>query len=132
MKALIVLTALAALVLGAFAFRHINSNSVKIDEEVTIVTLGNRVLVMQRGEIPRVTRVRQPPNRGTPSPSKPLDIKPGAPLAWTLPYTCSDVKYYNSHFTKAQLEAMRVAAGMRLPTAAERVQIQACLAGKIK
>jgi hypothetical protein len=125
-KATIILTALAAVALGALADQYINANTVKIDEDVTLVTLGNEVMVLKRGEIPRVTRVRQPANRG-----KPSTPKPNAPLAWTLPYSCSDVRYYNSHFTRTQLEAMRVAAGMRLPTPAERVQIQACLAGRI-
>lgn len=125
-KPALVLTTLAAVVLGTFAVRHINSNAVKIDEDVTLVTLGDKIMVVKRGEVPRVTRVRQPANRGAPS-----TPKPGAPLTWTLPYSCADVKYYNSHFTPKQLEAMRVAAGMRLPTSAERVQIQACLAGKL-
>lgn len=130
-KAAIIITSLAALVAGAFAARHINKNSVKIDEEVTIVTLGNQVLVMQRGEIPRVTRVRQPQNHGGPTDITPAPTKPGAALKWTLPYSCADVRYYNSHFTRTQLEAMRAAAGMRLPTATERAQIQACIAGRI-
>lgn len=125
-KAVLVLATLAAVTLGTLAVRHINRNAVAIDEDVTLVTLGEKIMVLQRGEVPRVTRVRQPANRGTPS-----TPKPGAPPAWTLPYSCADVKYYNSHFSRKQLEAMRIAAGMRLPTSAERVQIQACLAGRI-
>lgn len=123
--------------------RYLARHTVKIDDKVSLVTLDEYVVVMQAGEKPRVTRVKPdvtlPKNvQVTPTdirPKQPLAAKPVPPPAtikWTLPYSCADVRYYSSHFSQTQLDAMRKAAGMALPTAEQRAQIQACLAGKIK
>lgn len=121
--------------------RYIERHTTKIDDKVSLVTLDEYVIVMQAGEKPRLTRVKPevtPPRNMRVDP--PTDIKPKpaarpvppAAIRWTLPYSCSDVKYYSSHFSQAQLDAMRKAAGMVMPTADQRAQIQACLAGRIK
>lgn len=95
----------------------------KIDEDVTLVMVGEKVIVMQRGKsVKTETRTKNPE---TPQPSKP------APMKWTLKYSCADVKYYQQHFTPKQLEAMRKAAGIAPPTAVQMQQIRACVAGKV-
>ncbi len=71
---------------------------------------------------PRVATKPVPKNRSSTPPA----------LHWTLPYSCANVKWYSTHFTAAQLDGMRRAAGVSLPTADERAQIQACLAGRIR
>lgn len=131
------IAAVLALVLIVAGDYFLRDRTTKIDEQVSLVTLDEYVIVMQRGETPRVTRVKPaavPPKnmRVPPDPKQPDAPRAPAIPKWTLPYSCSDVRYYNSHFTKGQLEAMRVAAGMAMPSADQRAQIQACLAGKVK
>lgn len=120
----------ATLVVGGD--RYFERHTVKIDETVSIVTLDDYAIVMQRGQTPQVTRVRPPV---APVRNVRLETTSGgasATLRWTLPFSCANAKYYNAHFTRAQLEAMRKAAGMALPTSEQRAQIQACLAGRIQ
>lgn len=98
----------------------------KIDDEVSITRLPDDVIVVVGpNDALHVSRLREP---------KPLSpATKGAPTAlrWTLPYSCADVRYYERTFTKVQLEAMRKAFGVRMPTPAERQQISACLQGKV-
>lgn len=95
----------------------------KIDEDVTLVMMGEKVIVMQRGKsVKTETRTKNPE---TQQPSKP------APMKWTLKYSCADVKYYQQHFTPKQLDLMRKAAGIAPPTAVQMQQIRACVAGKV-
>lgn len=113
------------------AERHVARNTTKIDEQVTIVTLDEYVVVMQRGSPTQVTRIRPPV-----VPAKNVKVEKSAPNApstmkWTLPFSCNDARYYNAHFTRTQLEAMRAAAGMKLPSGEQQKQIQACIAGRL-
>lgn len=121
----------AAVAVGAVAWKH-TAKVTKIDDEVTVVTIADLVIVMRDGTPVKAQRL---PPSGREGAKPPLDIKPkppNAPRPWTLPFTCSDAKYYSSHFTQAQLDGMRKAAGMRMPTAAERQQISDCIAGRIR
>lgn len=116
--------------------RYLARHTTKIDEEVTLVRVADdTVLVIGPRQQMRLTKVRPdvtPPRDIKPDPTKLAPKQPAAPVKWTLPYSCSDVRYYNSHFTPTQLDAMRKAAGMAMPTADQRTQIQACIAGRIK
>lgn len=135
--------AAVVLVLVVGSGRYLARHTTKIDDTVSLVTLVEHVIVMERGAVPRVVRVRPavvPPKvvnvaqPKAPDPKQPAakQATPPATVKWTLPYSCSDVRYYNSHFTPAQLDAMRKAAGMAMPSADQRAQIQACLAGRVK
>ncbi len=103
---------------------------VKIDEGITLVTVDQVpdvvVVIDERpGSDPvRVTRVRPSP----PPKAAPPREQPAAPKAhaWTLPYSCADVKYYDTHFTKTQLEAMRKAANLAVPTREQMTEINEC------
>lgn len=104
------------------------------------VALGSEHVVVQRGGSPRLTHMKPaviaPPTRKVPLVA-PRDVPvptpaPAAPAKWTLPFSCGDVLYYSKRFSQAQLEVMRRAAGMAMPSADQRAQIQACLVGKIK
>lgn len=128
------LAAVALATAAVVVIRH--SKVVKVADDISIVRLPDDVIVVvgPQQQI-RISKPKEPkePRTRKPSPGQPLDIRsPAQRGVWTLPYTCSDVRYYASHFTPAQLEAMRVAMGMRAPTAAERKQIQDCIAGRIK
>lgn len=132
---------------------YLAKHTTKIDDQVSLVTLDEFMLVVGPRQEMRIVRVKPdvtPPKNVRVAP--PTDTKPKQPttkqppaapkqqpaapkpatVAWTLPYSCADVRWYGSKFSKTQLEAMRVAAGMALPTAEQRVQIQMCLTGKIK
>lgn len=159
MKTKLYLGALAVLAFGVAGYVFmLEPNVTKIDDEVSLVTLQEHILVIGPHGNMRLTRVKperveperiEPPARKTvrervrerrerddpKQTTKPPAAKPATPAApkqWTLPYSCSDVKYYGSHFSKDQLEAMRKAANMPMPTASQRAQIQACLAGELK
>lgn len=129
------LAAVALATAAVVVVRH--SKVVKVDDEITIVHLPDDVIVVvgpqQQVRVSKPKEPKKPKPVTRPAPGKPLDIRsPAQRGVWTLPYTCSDVRYYASHFTPAQLEVMRKAMGMRMPTAAERQQIQDCIAGRTK
>lgn len=89
--------------------------------------------------MPRAATKTVPKDRSSKSPVSSKTTTPKAtvptasvPLRWTLPVSCANVKWYSAHFTAAHLETMRQSAGIAAPTADQRAQVQACLAGKIK
>lgn len=105
-----------------------NAKVTLIDEEVTLVTLDvlpEAVLVLKRGPDPVVRLqhyTRQKPVATPAVPGKHA-IEPGT----TLPASCGTIKYYNSHFSREQLEDMRVAARLPKPSASQVLAIEACL-----
>lgn len=117
---------LVAVGLGTILATHTNVTTPI--EDVTLVTvdaLPDHVIVVEhRPPAVHVTRVRAAPK---PSPAAGAVPKPQAEK-WTLGYSCADVKYYDTKYSKARLEAMRTAAGVPKPTPDELRQIKACLA----
>lgn len=69
------------------------------------------------------------PKREPPSRTVAAD---GSGAKWTFPYSCRTVKWAAAAFSEATLETMRKKAGERLPTAAEKVQIAECIAGRFQ
>lgn len=121
----------AAILASAFAiytatrYSDIVERTTVIDEQVTIVTLDEFVIVMQHASRPRLTRVRP---AVVPTPK---DVPAKLPAAkWTLPFSCGEARYYSANFTHDQLDAMRKAAGAPLPTVDQWKQIRACLGGR--
>lgn len=64
--------------------------------------------------------------------AEPHKQKPVAPAKWSLPISCSKVKWYVEHFSQSQLETMRVIAGQPEPTAQQKQQGRDCIEGKYK
>lgn len=69
------------------------------------------------------------PHRDPPSHTKAVD---GSAEKWTFPYSCSKVKWYAEHFSRATLETMRKAAGEPEPSGAQQAQIAACIQGRFQ
>lgn len=128
-RTLAIICLLLVAALGAFTAYH--TQAVRVAEDIILVTIDaapDYVIVVKTGKAPavRVTRV------------KPVVVKPPANVVpkaaaakWTLPYSCDDVKYYNSKFTKEHLEALRIAEGVAKPSADQLRQIDACIHDKL-
>lgn len=119
--------AVAALGFAAGVVLNQTMHTTRIDEDVILVTidpLPDTVMVIKKGPDPvvHVTTKRVAPNPPARSPEAKSDK-----IVWTLPYSCSEVKWYHSHFTASQLEAMRVKAGFAPPSADQLRQIEACI-----
>lgn len=105
----------------------VNTRTVHIDDDVTLVTLDalpDDVLVLKRAPDPviRVQHLVRPKPVPPAAPGKPAPAESAA-----LPYACGTIKYYNAHFSVEQLEAMRVEAHQPKPSAAQLRAIEACL-----
>lgn len=120
--------ALAALLATGAMVLFDSTRVVKIDEDVTLVTLDalpDHVIVVEHNDV-HVTKVNRPKPVPKPAPATPS--RPAPVESVTLPASCPDIKYYSAHFTHDQLEAMRVAAHLPKPSAAQARAIAACLA----
>lgn len=118
-----ILAACAAVTTCSFAIVS-QTHVTEIDEDVTIVTadaLPDHVMVVAHNQV-RVQHIVRPKPPVAPAPGKPAPVESAA-----LPAPCSDIKYYNGHYSRSQLDAMRVAAGLPKPSAAQLRAIDACL-----
>lgn len=118
-----VVCSVASIALSVF----VNTHAVRIDEDVTLVTidaLPDHVLVLKRAPDPviRVTHLVRPKVPAPAAPGKPAPVESAA-----LPASCADIKYYSAHFSHEQLDAMRIAAHRPMPSAAQARAIEACL-----
>lgn len=132
LRTIILLSALA--VLAALGWRAYH----RAPEPVSVIDTPQAIIVVGPGEEIRIAP--KPPVVTGKRPTKPVPLrkpsdlrvarKPAAtnPPVWTLPWSCADVKWYNSHFSAKVLETMRIAAGVAKPTADQMRQIKQCLA----
>lgn len=128
--------ALAAMIaLAVYTIKHERKHS---DDRPALMKVTEMIVMKAHAEeapapaptlIERAKKSIVLPHRDPPSRTKTVD---GSAEKWTFPYSCSKVKWYAEHFSRATLETMRKAAGEPEPTGAQQAQIAACIQGRFQ